>query len=459
MLSTLREIPAVDRLLQSLEPVSLPRPVVARVVREHLAILRKSGDIPAFEGIVDGIREKLVRLARSRIQPVVNATGVVVHTNLGRSPLGASAVRSLAETASSYNNLEFDLDSGKRGSRAEYLENNLAILCGAQAATVVNNCAAALVLVLRHFCAGEKNEVVISRGELIQIGGGFRIPDILESSGARLREVGTTNKTSIKDYERAVGSRTGLLLRVHRSNFFMEGFVNSPPTKELAQLARKKRVPLIEDLGSGAMLDTDRLAPVEHEPTPAESLKQGVSLVCFSGDKLFGGPQAGLIAGKKRQVRALKQEPFFRALRCDKLVLAALQVTIDAYLESSTVSDPAATIPLVEMLGTPCDPLRERADKILAAIQGLPIEAGMKDSQAQIGGGALPRSHIPSVAVWLRPGKETAAELSARLRRSHPPIVGYVEKGCLVLDLRTVFPDQDGILARTLQTTLAPRAT
>lgn len=455
--SARRNIPAVDRVLEMLDAHSLPRPVVVRVVREHLASLRKSGEIPEVDGIVRRIIEKLDRLDRSRIQPVLNGTGVLVHTNLGRSPLGETAAQSLSEAAVSYTNLEFDLNHGKRGSRAEYLEHNLAILCGAEAATVVNNCAAALVLILRHFCGGEKNEVVISRGELIQIGGGFRIPDILESSGARLREVGTTNKTSIEDYELAIGDRTGLVLQVHRSNFFMEGFVASPPTKDLARLARKKKVPLIEDLGSGAMVDTDRLAPIEHEPTPAESLKQGVALVCFSGDKLFGGPQSGIIAGKKRLVRAVKQEPFFRALRCDKLVLSALQATVDAYLNGASDSDRAATIPLLEMLAAPCGPFRTRADTIVESLRGLPVEAGVKDSFARIGGGSLPRSRIPSIAVWLRPETETAAHLSSRLRLSHPPVIGYVEKGVLMLDLRTVLPGQDGSLIRALHAALEIR--
>src|SRR5205814_10564802 len=218
----------------------------------------------------------------------------------------------------------------QRGHRATYLERNLALLCGAEAATVVNNCAAALILVLRHFTVTKK-EVVISRGELIQLGGGFRIPEILEASGAKLREVGTTNKTSLSDYAKNIGKQTALILKVHRSNFFMGGFVESPATEEIAALAKKKRVRFVEDLGSGAMVETETLATIEHEPTPGEVLKRGVDLVCFSGDKLLGGPQAGIIAGKAGQVAALKKEPFFRAVRCDKLILSALQTTVDCY--------------------------------------------------------------------------------------------------------------------------------
>src|SRR5207249_9590094 len=226
----------------------------------------------------------------ARIQPVINGTGILVHTNLGRAPLGPAVVEALATIAANYNNLEFDLSGGERGSRAAYLEHNLALLCGAEAATVVNNCAAALVLILRHFTSGERNEVIISRGELIQIGGGFRIPDILEASGARLREIGTTNKTSLADYTKAIRSGTALILKVHRSNFFMSGFVETPSTEEIAALAKQKRLAFVEDIDSGAVEETEKLTDIDHEPTHAEAKKQRVAMVCLSGDKLLGGP-------------------------------------------------------------------------------------------------------------------------------------------------------------------------
>src|SRR2546425_4554183 len=285
--SALRSLPAVEKVLQSLGEVDVPRPTVVGVVRRELAGLRSEKQVPDFDAVLARIRFSLDGLRRSRILPVINGTGVIVHTNLGRSPLGPAVVETLQAIAANYNNLEFDLTGGARGGRAAYLEHNLALLCGAQAATVVNNCAAALVLMVCHFTSGDRKEVIISRGELVQIGGGFRIPEILEASGARLREVGATNKTSMEDYRRAIGKQTALILKVHRSNFFMGGFVESPATEEIAALAKKKRVRFVEDLGSGAMVETETLATIEHEPTPGEVLKRGVDLVCFSGDKLL----------------------------------------------------------------------------------------------------------------------------------------------------------------------------
>src|SRR4029077_2537769 len=267
----------------------------------------------------------------SRLQSVINGTGIVIHTNFGRAPLSSEAMHALSEIGAAYSNLEYDLAKGERGERGFYVESALALLCEAEGATVVNNCAAALLLIVQHFTrkAGRPRpqlarrgevalEVVISRGELVQIGGGFRISEILEASGAKLREVGATNKTTLEDYARAVGPETAMILKVHRSNFFMSGFVESPSSNQISALAKKHRIPFVEDLGSGAMIATESLGITEHEPTPGDVLKAGADLVCFSGDKLFGGPQAGIIAGRKRFVTALKREPLFRALRCDK---------------------------------------------------------------------------------------------------------------------------------------------
>jgi L-seryl-tRNA(Ser) seleniumtransferase len=468
--SGLRSIPSVDKLAQALGDTGLPHPTVVATIRRELAALRKQGTIPGFEEILSGLRSALGILRASRIQPVINGTGILVHTNFGRAPLGPAVMEAVSRIALHYNNLEYGLAEGGRGNRAAYVEQNLALLCGAEAATVVNNNASALILILRYFCGDEapaatgadrrkrhrdllrRNQVVISRGELVQIGGGFRIPEILEASGAQLREVGTTNKTSLTDFARAVTRETALILKVHRSNFFMDGFVDSPPTEAISKLARGKRVPFVEDLGSGAMIQTETVPGLEHEPTPAEVLRRGVDLVCFSGDKLFGGPQSGIIAGKAKLIAALKREPLFRALRCDKLILAALEATVEIYLRNSggltNTNEPRneaskCEIPLLAMLRVTNDELRVRAEKIIAALDGLPLKAAVGTGRAQIGGGALPRSSVQSTTLEITHNKLAPQELAARLRSHTPPIVGYIEKGQLKLDLRTVFAGQD----------------
>jgi L-seryl-tRNA(Ser) seleniumtransferase len=443
--SQLRAIPAVEKVLQALGDAGLPRPMVVEVVRRELAALRKQKSIPGFDAVVATIRAALRDLSSSRVRPLINGTGIVIHTNLGRAPLAEAVIEAISRIGANYNNLEYGLAGGKRGGRAAYLEQGLAVLCGAEAATVVNNNAAALVLILRHFCdvgagansARRKNEVIISRGELVQIGGGFRIPDILETGGARLREVGTTNKTTLRDYARAISRETAMILKVHRSNFFMEGFVESPTPEEIGKLAREKRVPFIEDLGSGAMIETATTAGLEHEPTPAEVIRRGVDLVCFSGDKLLGGPQSGIIAGKAKLVDALKRDPFFRALRCDKLILAGLEATADIYMRGET------RIPVIEMLRATTVELKARAENILDGIEGLPVRAAVGTAQAQVGGGTLPRSAIESVTLDLIHGVLPPQELAARLRDLPIPVIGYVARGAVRLDLRTIFRRQD----------------
>ena len=439
----LRNIPSVDQLVQRLGPVDVPRPAVVAVVRRELALLRKVQSIPDPDTILERLQSAIAELQSARIRPVINGTGVLIHTNLGRAPLGSAAIETLTSIAANYNNLEFDLGGGERGGRAAYLEHNLALLCGAEAATVVNNCAAALVLILRHFARHPRDQVVISRGELIQIGGGFRIPEILEASGARLREIGTTNKTSLSDYAKAMGRETALILKVHRSNFFMSGFVESPSSEEIAALARKHRVPFVEDLGSGATIATERIAPIEHEPTPAEVLKRGVDLVCFSGDKLLGGPQAGIISGKEQYVARLKREPFFRALRCDKLILSALQTTVDSYLSGESNA-------LMDMLQAPLETLRQRAEKIVGSLKDTSLQITVGQGKAQLGGGTLPRSAIPSLTLDIIP-EGPLADFAARLRSASPPIIGYVSGGKYRLDLRTIFPKQDAEVIRALK--------
>lgn len=461
MKPSLRAIPAVEKILDALGKTELPRPAVVALVRRKVASYRSAKTIPGFDDALAEVRSEITALWRSRIRPVINGTGIIIHTNLGRAPLAPEVVETLCSVGSNYNNLEYDVSSGERGARASYLEHNLALLCQAEAATVVNNCAAALVLILKHFTSEGRLEVIISRSELIQIGGGFRIPDILEASGARLREVGTTNKTSLADYAGAVTKQTAMILKVHHSNFFMGGFVDSPTTEDLAALAHKKRIPFVEDLGSGAVVATDEIADVEHEPTPAEIMKRGVDLVCFSGDKLLGGPQAGIIAGKGKWVSRLKREPFFRTLRCDKLILSALQTTVDLYLAQSEPAShgkgdqkPRATMPALAMLGTSQDELRVRGEKMVADLSRLPLKASIGTGKGEIGGGTLPRSKIPSVTVDLLPQTLALSELASRLRLSETPVIGYISGNRFKLDLRTIFPRQDEEVIRAIRAVL-----
>lgn len=438
-----RQIPSVEKVLQHFSGSALPRRALTALIRTELARIRRRKSIPDQESITSHIAVAIGDLLSQKLQPVINGTGVIVHTNLGRAPLGAKVLGAVTELASNYANLEFDLRSGDRGTRAGYLEQNLALLCGAEAATLVNNCAAALVLILRHFTS-QKPEVIISRGELIQIGGGFRIPDILEASGARLREVGTTNKTSVNDYRRAFGPETGLILRVHRSNFSMSGFVGSPSRDELAAFSRSKKIIFVEDLGSGAILPMQKLAGFDHEPTPAEAMRQGVDLVCFSGDKLFGGAQAGIIAGRRQFVGALKREPLFRALRCDKLVLTALQSTVDFYLSNETNE-----LPVMAMLHTSAATLQERAEVIRRALRGSRIAVEIAQSKAQAGGGSLPGSDIPSFALDFSPVSPN--RFARRLRNGSPPVIGTIKGRKFRVDLRSVFPAQDRALADAIR--------
>jgi len=448
-----RQIPAVSKILDALGHSDLPRPFVVELARRKLSQIRARSMAPEFESIVADLRRSLDELRASRLQSVINGTGIVIHTNFGRAPLPREAVDALNEIGASYSNLEYDLSKGERGGRGFYVESALALLCGAEAATVVNNCAAALLLIVQHFTrkAGRARppgapEVIISRGELVQIGGGFRISEILEASGAKLREVGATNKTTLEDYAHAVASETVMILKVHRSNFFMSGFVESPSSNEIAMLAKKNRIPFVEDLGSGAMIATESLGIAEHEPTPGEVLKSGADLVCFSGDKLFGGPQAGIIAGKKRFVTALKREPLFRALRCDKLCLAALQTTVDLHLDQKI-----GQIPALALLQTSEDALRARAAAIASRLADLPLKIAIGRGKAKTGGGTLSKSNVPSVTIDFLPKHSSLAEFAASLRASNPPVIGYIADDRFKLDLRTIFPQQDDIVIRAIR--------
>jgi L-seryl-tRNA(Ser) seleniumtransferase len=455
-----REIPAVSKVLDALGHCEVSRRVIVDLVRRELATIRAGAEVPEFKSIVDSVRRSLANLRASRLQSVINGTGIVIHTNLGRAPLAPEAIRALSETGSTYSNLEYDLASGERGPRGAYIQNALALLCGAESAAVVNNCAAALVLIVHHFTTNGRArparaglalsvpEVVISRGELVQIGGGFRIGEIIEATGAKLREVGATNKTTLSDYAKAIGRDAALILKVHRSNFFMSGFVESPASGAIAALARKKRIPFVEDLGSGAIFATERLGLAEHEPTPAEVLKNGVDLVCFSGDKLFGGPQAGIIAGKRRFVSALKREPLFRSLRCDKLIFAALQATVDLHLNQSI-----SEIPALALLQISEGKLRARAAAICARLRrkhsGVQVAIGR--GTVKVGGGTLPKSTLSSVTIDIVPENCSLADFAARLRNSSPPVIGYIASERFKLDLRTIFPQQDEAIIEAIR--------
>ena len=453
----LRDLPSVDRLLRDLGDVGLPRPVVTAVVRRAVAAERqRRGDGHPPGDVAAAARSAVDDLRRGRLTAVVNGTGILIHTNLGRSPLAAAAVDAVAAAAAGYTNLEIDLTTGTRGGRAAYVERALAVLCGAEATTVVNNCAAGLVLALRTLVSADRPEVIVSRGELVQIGGGFRVPEILAAAGASLREVGTTNRTTAADYAAAVGPRTAMLLSVHRGNFYMAGFVADPTPTELAAVARQHGVPFMVDLGTGAVFDVlaqlptvdvppdeDGLPP-EREPTPAELLSAGADVVCFSGDKLLGGPQAGVLAGRADLVERFKREPLFRALRCDKLVLSALQATVDLHL-----SGRAGELPIVRMMRATTGELRPRAEAIAAAVGGTVVA-----TRAQVGGGTMPRTTTPSIAVAVRPPRGTVDALAARLRQGDPPVVGTVAAGQLRVDVRTVLPNQDAAVIVALHAAL-----
>jgi L-seryl-tRNA(Ser) seleniumtransferase len=408
----LRDLPSVDELARSVDDplaVDAARTVLTRA-REAIAVGGSPGDLAA-------LLQAELRAARApRLRRVLNATGVIVHTNLGRAPLAAQALERVTEAARGYSNLEYDLAGGHRGSRQEHVVDALRRLTGAEAALVVNNNAAAVLLALAALAEGR--EVLVSRGELIEIGDGFRIPDVLARSGARLREVGTTNRTRASDYERAVGPETGALLRVHQSNFRVVGFTEQPTVAELAAVARRHGVPLVDDLGSGV------LVALEDEPSARESLAAGADLVCFSGDKLLGGPQAGVVVGRAELVERLRRHPLQRAVRADKLTLAALEGTLALYLEPARA---AREVPVLRMLGAPAEAVRARAARLAEAVGG-----EVEETVARAGGGALPLAEVASFACAVE------EELAGPLRAGEPPVVGIVRDGRLLLDCRTL---------------------
>jgi L-seryl-tRNA(Ser) seleniumtransferase len=413
---TLRDLPSVDRLLADERLAHEPHELAAAAARTALARAREEIRAGRDPGpLVDAVLEELAAARQPRLRRVLNATGILVHTNLGRAPLAEEAIARVVEVAGGYSTLEYDVERGERGSRQEHLAALLGALTGAEAALVVNNNAAAVLLALAALADGR--EVVVSRGELIEIGDGFRIPDVLARSGARLVEIGTTNRTRAADYERAIGPATAVLLRVHQSNFRLVGFSELPALAELAEIARRHGLPLVDDLGSGA------LAPVGDEPTPAESLRAGADLVCFSGDKLLGGPQAGIVVGRADLVEQLRRYPLQRALRADKLTLAALEGTLALALAPET----RGRIPVLRMLQEPVERVRARAERLAGLVGG-----EVEETVARVGGGALPLAELPSAACAV---EET---LAAPLRRGSPPVVAIVRDGRTLLDCRTL---------------------
>jgi L-seryl-tRNA(Ser) seleniumtransferase len=457
----LRDLPSVARLLE------LPLLVEARKRHSHQLVasaarleidkLRRSllaGEVANLDS--QAIAERIALTADLHslpaIHPIINATGIVLHTNLGRSPLHEVAAQAAYEAARSYLNLELDLETGQRSSRQDAIRSGLCDLTGAEAATAVNNCAAATVIALRAIAAGK--EVVVSRGQLIEIGGSFRIPEIMAVSGATLREVGTTNVTRSSDYERAIGANTAVLMRIHTSNFAIRGFTKSVELAELVDLGRKHNLTVIDDVGSGQVVD---LAPfgMPGEPLVPASIRTGADLVLFSGDKLMGGPQCGLIVGKAKLIECIERDPLMRAFRLDKMTLAALEATLRIYRDPERA---LREIPTLRMLAAPIAELRERCERFATRLRTLPEVTVVEvcDDVAYVGGGSLPDVAVPTSAIAVRTQHRTEGELATRLRTGRPAVVGRIRAGQFLLDLRTVFERQEDdlfeALARAVQT-------
>jgi len=463
-----QKLPSTDEVLHRPEMQALTQreghAAVAESIRAVLARLRQEiawgeFDEKALTLAVGGLSAAVERELRQSLSysllPLINATGVILHTNLGRAPLAAAALERVQATAGAYSNLEFDLATGERGKRDVHVDRLFRKLLADESVDghsvdgvstiVVNNNAAAVLLALNSLAEG--GEVIVSRGELVEIGGSFRIPDVMSKSNATLREVGTTNRTRIDDYERAINERTRLLLRVHRSNFEISGFTEQPGLEELVALALRRNLPLMEDLGSGALFDL-RSVGINGEPGVIDSLRLGVDIVTYSGDKLLGGPQAGLISGRADLVARMRSNSLFRALRVDKLTYAALEATLLAYVKRDHDA-----VPVLRMMRVSKDEIGRRAEEIVSAIgpdQGKHLKLELVDGESVIGGGAAPSAVLPTRLIALTHGELSADELCARLRANVPGIIARVEEGRVLLDLRTVFPEQDANLTAAL---------
>ena len=449
----LRGLPSVEIVVEKIEKngdsVRRPRNVMVNAAREALAEMRQNilnGTVsvaPGEDEVLSLVRTKLEHAGLKGIRRVINATGVIVHTNLGRSLLAEEACRAVEDVISSYASLEIDLVTGKRTSRMAHVSSLLVQLIGCEDALVVNNNAAAVMLALSTLCHGR--EAIVSRGELVEIGGSFRLPEIIEKSGARLVEVGTTNRTRLEDYEGAITERTGAILKVHQSNFMMSGFVESVPCADLARLAQEKGVVLIDDLGSGALYDFSALG-IDREPMPQDSLKCGAGLVTFSGDKLMGGPQAGIVVGRHDLVARCKSNPLARALRVDRVTLAALQSTLMLYFEPEHLKE---RLPTLGMMSMPAEEVRKRAERVADALgraAGEAADVSVDKDESRIGGGALPGSAIPTYVIVISLRAIASDDFVFELRKCEVPVIARISEDRVLLDLRTVRPYEDDLL-------------
>ena len=451
-----RALPSVNALLELPQMRELlgraPRATLVNAIRAALDDVRARPSFPSDdEAWLAEVAYQLTRIVRPSLRPVINATGVILHTNLGRAPLADSAIDAMTAIARGYSNLEYDLDAGTRGSRYAHCASLLRELTGAEDALVVNNGAAALVLALNTIASGRG--AVISRGELVEIGGSFRIPDIMERSGAELVEIGTTNRTHVDDYRRALGSSAApaVILKVHRSNFALQGFVAEATVADLRPIAAELDIPIVHDLGSGLLISLDTFGLVG-EPTARDALLAGATLVTMSGDKLLGGPQAGIIVGERSLIAALRRNPLARSYRVDKLTLAALEATLALYRDPSRAM---TEIPTLAMLGTSVETLRRRAVALRDSLGEMRELVKVAESEASVGGGAFPTARIPSTSLMI---DTDATELERRLRLGEPAVIGRLTDAKLLLDLRSVLPRDDSSLAAALRATLPARS-
>jgi len=446
-MQSLRNLPSVEQILQSdlvlIYISTYGRPLVLEAIRLTLKKVRDNfslqNNIPDQDEIIELVRIQLEVWTEPSLLPVINATGVILHTNLGRAPLSLAARRAVQSVSDNYSNLEYDLIKGKRSTRLVHAEELLKHLTGVQAALVVNNNAAAVLLVLT--ALARRRAVVIARSQLVEIGGGFRVPDVLKQSGARLVEIGTTNRIHIADYEQAISEMpVALVFRAHRSNFRITGFTTEPDLSEIVEVSHRANIPVIDDLGSGSFLDTAQFG-LGHEPTVQESLQSGADLVCFSGDKLLGGPQAGIVIGKTEYIEKLKKHPLTRALRADKLCLAALSATLMHYLKDEAIQE----IPVWKMISTPLVNLQERVQNWIVLLG----QGSANHNQSTVGGGSLPDEILPTCCLAL--SVRNPNRFMEKLRQQNPPVISRLENDQILFDPRTVLPEQDSSLIRNIQ--------
>lgn len=466
----LRKIPSVEEVLSRKETMQLlkihPRSVVVNSIRKGLKRLREDilkTEDPAIldesilsqENINTILQREIELQVKPKLRRIINATGVIIHTNLGRAPLHSSAISHMIEVSRTYSNLEYDLNLGERGDRHSHVENILCHLCGSESAMVVNNNAGAVLLALNTMAEGK--EVIVSRGEMVEIGGSFRIPDVMKRSGAILKEIGTTNRTHLNDYKSGITTQTALLLKVHRSNFRILGFTSEVTLKELVDLGREYHLPVMNDLGSGCFIDLSHYG-LEKEPTVQESIKTGVDIVTFSGDKLLGGPQAGIIVGKKQFIDLMKINPLCRALRIDKLTLSALESTLLLYLDEKKAIN---EIPVLRMLTIDRKKLMERARRLIKRLpEKIKREAkiNLREDTSEVGGGALPLQELKTIVVTIKPLSISISKFEENLRLGDPPIISRISKDELILDMRTIFDDEIPLLSSGIEEALTKNA-